>query len=316
MKLRREWKRRALRAGATWTFCAGIMLVPVAGLAQSKAEPPRAGTDETATWFAQGTAAHEAGKFAEAEELFLKVWAVRKAWDVAANLGLAQVNLGKHVAAAEHLAYALRWFPASEPAATKSVLERRLTASRAEIGAVKITVNVPGAEVRIGGELKGTTPIESELFVAAGELTVEARKEGYASARQTVRVAKGGNAALSFALVKQAAPPAERSVVPAAIAFGVGGAGLVLGAIGGGVATAKFGEIKEMCGESLVCPESARGTYDAANAASYVSTAGFIAAGVGAAVGVTLLLLPARKQASARIGVSLGPGFFNVKGSF
>jgi tetratricopeptide (TPR) repeat protein len=216
----------ALRAGAIWMCCTSSTLASGPAFAQAKAEPVNPPTDHATTWFEKGTSAHQAGKFAEAEEMFLKVWAVRKAWDVAANLGLAQVNLGKHAAAAEHLSFALRWFPASEAAGTRAVLERRLATSQAEVGALKIVVNVSGAEVRTGGDLKGTTPLDHEIFVAPGNVTVEVRKEGYETVRRTITIEKGQNETLSIELRPAAT---ERSKVPAYVVGSVGLAGLVVG---------------------------------------------------------------------------------------
>jgi len=189
---------------------------------------PEAPKDDADAWFAKGAAAQEAGRSAEAEELFLKVWAVKKAWDVAANLGLAQVNLGKHVEAAEHLTYALRWFPVSEPAATKAVLERRLAAAKAEVGTLQVTVSVEGAQVKVNGVAKGASPIEGEVFVAPGAVTIEVEKDGYEAVRRTLDVAKGGSETASLVLVPKVAP--ERSKVPAFVIGGVGLAGVALGA--------------------------------------------------------------------------------------
>ncbi len=174
--------------------------------------------------------------------MFLKVWAVKKAWDVAANLGLAQVNLGKNVDAAEHLAYALRWFPASEPAATKAVLERRLATARAEIGAVKVTVNVDGAQVRVNGVAKAASPLEGELFVAPGSVTIEVEKDGYEAVRKTVDVAKGGSAEAAITLLPKTAP--ERSKVPAYVIGGVGIASLIAGAVLIGVAEGEHARLR------------------------------------------------------------------------
>lgn len=206
---------------------------PTASASASATAAP-APADGPEAWFAEGAAAHKAGRFAEAEALFLKAWAVKKTWDVAANLGLAQVNLGKHVEAAEHLAYALQWFPASELAATKEVLERRLKSAREEIGALTVTVNVDGAEVRVNGEVKGTSPLQAELFVAPGDVTIEASKSGYEPVRRKLTVAKGANETPALTLAPTA--PKDRNKLPAYVIGGAGIAALIAGGVLIGVA--------------------------------------------------------------------------------
>lgn len=114
-------------------------------------------------------------------------------------------------------------------------------------------------------------------------------------------------------------PPPARSILGPAIAFGAGGAGLVVGAITGGMTLAKAGEIRALCGGDLDCPESARTKVglDGAKGIGYVSTAAFVVAGVGAAVGVVLLVLPAgKKDAPPRAAVTAAPGFVGVRGAF
>jgi hypothetical protein len=301
-------------------------------LASAPAEPPSsaaapqpsasqtagapAPADEAAVLFKKAVAAHEAGQLAEAEELFSKAWALKKTWDIAANLGLVAGRLGKHVAAAELLAQAARLLPPIEGSGTAAQLAKQLAAARAEVVAVKVRANVDGAEVRGGGEMKGHTPLESEVFVAPGTVTIEVKKDGYETVTQTLAAKKGDTKELSFALVVKQNLPPERSMAPPAIAFGVGGAGLILGAVAGGIATGQMDELRKKCGREFVCPEGARAEADAATTASRISTAGLVVAGLGAAVGATLLLISGGKKAPPRAALQLGPGFAGVKGVF
>lgn len=277
------------------------------------AAPARA--DETDALFDKGNAAYDAGKYEEALGHFAAVWKVRKTHDLAATMAQAELKLGRHAAAAEHLRYALAHFPLTGKAEMKKRMEEVFTDVRKNIATLRVKTNVKDAAIAIDGSPLDAATAREELFVSPGPRTIEVSAPGHSSVRRTIDAKAGDTQDVTFTLMAVEEPPA-RSMLPPAIAFGVGGAGLVMGAIGGGIAAAKFDELKRTCGEALVCPESARGTYDAANTASYFSTAGFVVAGVGAAVGVTLLLLPANKKASTRTGISLGPAFVSVKGSF
>jgi len=75
------------------------------------------------------------------------------------------------------------------------------------------------------------------------------------------------------------------------VAFGVGGAGLVVGAITGIIALGKAGDLKDQCtaGKSS-CPPTAQSDIDSYKSVGTISTIGFIVAGVGGVAGVVLLL--------------------------
>ncbi len=158
------------------------------------------------------------------------------------------------------------------------------------------------------------SPLTDEIFADAGTVTVEAGLDGYAPAKQQLVTKKGEARDVALEMVRQEAPQG-RSMLGPAIAFGIGGAGLVLGAVTAGVAVAGKNSLAEKCAPSGACDESARGELDTSIAMSRVSTAGFIVAGIGAAVGATLLLLP-NKDKSSRTALQLGPGFVGVKGVF
>ncbi|WP_441291965.1 PEGA domain-containing protein [Sorangium sp. KYC3313] len=132
----------------------------------------------------------------------------RPTFDVAYNVGSAAYQQGKHALAAEHLSFALRHWPLlSAVAHLKPTAQQRLAMSRAQVGALAVTVSAPLAEVRVDGKPAGKAPLAGEIFVEPGEHTIEARLDGYAPAQKTVRVAKGETAAvtLAMALVKSEA---------------------------------------------------------------------------------------------------------------
>jgi hypothetical protein len=102
------------------------------------------------------------------------------------------------------------------------------------------------------------------------------------------------------------------------IGFGVGGAGLLLGAITGGIAAGKASSIKEDCVDDA-CPPERRDDIDSATTLAHVATAGFVVAGVGATVGVVALLVgsssaSAEATAALPFDVRLGPGTLGLQG--
>jgi hypothetical protein len=113
-------------------------------------------------------------------------------------------------------------------------------------------------------------------------------------------------------------PPAEgsRSKVPALIGFGVGGAGLVLGAVTGIVALGKHSTLKNEC-PGGVCGPNASSDLSSYHTMGTLSTVGFIVAGAGAVAGVVLLFVgPKSPPKSAWITPFVAPGSAGVVGRF
>jgi hypothetical protein len=88
-------------------------------------------------------------------------------------------------------------------------------------------------------------------------------------------------------------PPPEaapaRSRTPAIIALSVGGAGIVAGAVAGGLALAQASDIKGRCGPTE-CLASDQGNRDAAMIKGWISTVGFGVGIAGVAAGVVLIV--------------------------
>lgn len=66
-------------------------------------------------------------------------------------------------------------------------------------------MNVPGAVVLLDGLEKALAPIEHEMFVEPGTRTIEAKRVGYADAKQVVEAAKGSAQVVTLTLVASAA---------------------------------------------------------------------------------------------------------------
>ncbi len=114
-------------------------------------------------------------------------------------------------------------------------------------------------------------------------------------------------------------PGTGRSIVGPAIAFGVGGAGLIVGAVTGGITFANAAEVRELCGGDLTCNKGQESevNLEGRKGIGYVSTAAFVVAGAGALVGTLLLVLSGgKKNEPAKAALSVGPGFITVKGAF
>lgn len=101
------------------------------------------------------------------------------------------------------------------------------------------------------------------------------------------------------------------------VAFGVGGIGLVVGAITGIASLSAVGDLEAACPDAS-CPAAEQGTIDDAETLANVSNVGFAVGAAGVAVGVVLLVLSwddEAASAAARV-IAPHPGGAAVRGQF
>lgn len=271
--------------------------------------------DDADRLFSEGRAAFNEQRYADGLRAFEQAWKIRKSYDIAGALAQTEMQLGKHRDAAEHLAFVLRTFPATGDDGLRKTLEAAFADVKKHVAAVRVVASVNGAEVRVDGVPVGHAPLADDIFVMPGTHMIEARLERHLTASKKLDAKEGTAERVELALVPESETTAAPSRLPAYVAFGAGGAGLLTGIITGAVSLAKYGDVKDACNAELVCPATLRGEADTGKALGHVSTAGFVLAGVGAAVGVTLLLVTPGKSAS-NAALSISPGFVGVKGAF
>jgi len=282
----------------------------------------------------QAQAAFDAGNFVESEKLWA---AATKLYSVAPtlSLGLArtQAKLGHVVAAQENYNKIIREWGnnPNPPPAFKDALEaakNEVGAVSAKVASVTLTVEGPTAPVvTIDGQTVPVAALGLKRPVDPGSHKVSATADGYNAAETTFSVAEGGTAAATLKMEK--APPGAvaagaggaaggTATEPGAdtgtgkgsmnktlafVAFGVGGAGLVVGSITGLLALGKAGDLKDKCPDKS-CPATEQDNVDSYKSMGTISTVGFVVAGVGGAAGLILLLTAPKDSASGNAAKS------------
>lgn len=285
--------------------------------------------DDVDRLFTEGTAALEAGKLEAALRAFQSAWKLRKTHDIAANLAQAELALGKHRDAAEHLAFALRSFPVTGKAEVRKQIEAMLTEQKKKVLAASVSVNEAGADVWIDGARAGAAPLAEPVLLEPGKHTMEVRLDGYVTDKRNFEGVAGETKAIEVTLAKrpEAAPPASasatataapapRSRVPAYVMGGVGIASLIAGAVLTGVGQAAGAEVRDdaprmpsgqpSCWRtpapgSPTLPECDAWRAKAAEAATLgnVGTGLFVVTGLTAAGVVAYLLWPSSPRSGA-----------------
>jgi len=153
--------------------------------------------------------------------------------------------------------------------------ERALVPNKLNPGQHRVTIHAPGM-----------IPHEQNVVLQ------ERQRRRLDVQLQPVRKAPPQATAPPAAVGPSAVEPADAraAISPLAwAAFGVGAAGLVVGTVAGAIAVSQDSALEDDCPNEL-CPEAKKPDFDRMVATANVSTAGFVVAGVGATVGVILLL--------------------------
>lgn len=220
-----------------------VLLATAPALAEAPASPPVELDKEVARLYSEGAEAADRGQWEEARTLFENAYKLQPRPRIAANLGRAELMVGKPCAAVEHLEVYLSEDKEADQGARRMVREV-LDKATAKIGMVRVRVDVDGADIFVNGHNEGKSPLKRPLCFAPGSYTVEARASGRKPAIKDV--ALGANSVLEVELSpavhrqdedRISKVPAWRTpVLVGGLALGVIGMGV---GIGFSVATAK-----------------------------------------------------------------------------
>jgi hypothetical protein len=274
--------------------CAALaapVLASAPTFAQSDAGSEAQKLAKSRQYFDQANKLYDEGKYPEAEQAYLAAWNLKKSYDVAGNLGMIEADLNHMRSAAEHLSYAIAEFPAGGRPAQRDALIKRLTDVRRSVGAFRIQVNKPGAEVFVDGVSVGLTPMKAEIFVDAGSHALEVRLEGYTTVQQTLVGLKGQTNDIQVTLVPPVVVAPKTGPNKGVLIAGgvVGGGAVLVGAVLMGLSASKGSSASSelsMFHMPNGCPPPGSATGACATLASDLSSkATFGNAGVGLLVG-------------------------------
>jgi hypothetical protein len=307
----------------------------------------------------EGELALEGKDFKAAEDRFRRADSLVHAPTLMLGLARALAGQGKFVEAQEAYNRIIReGLPPAAPTAFKKALadaKTEVDGVSSKIGGATISVHataggdVPSAKVLLDGSPVSNASLGVRRAIDPGSHLLQVSADGFKPAEVRFDVAEGASIDQPVTLeadLSAAQPPGTVAAtpMPAAtgaeqpgaagsskvrevlpwVAFGVGGAGLVTGAIAGGVAMGKHSDLANQC-VPQPCPLSAKGQLDSYHTIATVSTVGFIVGGVGVAAGVVLLLTkpktesagpPASSPTALRVVPTVGLGSIGAVGEF
>jgi hypothetical protein len=283
--------------------------------------------------------------YAKAEDEFRRADSLVHAPTLMLGLARSLAGQGKVLEAQEAYNRIVReGVAANAPAPFKQALEdakKEVKDVEPRIGGVTITVKdaaggaVASAKVTVDDTPLNTASLGIRRLVDPGDHLVRATADGYRAAEIHVNVPAGGSAEGAIVLEKDASQTvAPEATAPAAVgptaspaasssggvspwpwvSFGVGAAGLGVGVVAGLIAVGKHSDLSKSCSGS--CGPAQQGELDSYHSVGTISTIGFIVAGVGAAAGVTLLLVHPRADSAPAASLVVGPGSLAAVGRF
>jgi hypothetical protein len=272
------------------------------------------------------------GEYAAALEAYTGADRIMKVTSTGLAVGKTLMNLGRLLEARDKLIAVSRIPPQPDESPV-------LTQARTEAAELQLTiadripqltvqlVGVPASlvvDVRIDNRKLPAESVSLPRAVDPGSHTVTASARNYHSAKEFVTIEEGTKRTVTIALKPTNEPHRQKGkdddeplhispLVYAGVA--VAGAGLIVGAVTGGVSMSEASSVKEQCLDTK-CPAAAEEDADRAVTLAHVSTASFVVAGVGAAIAGVGLVLTFAVDQEADTAVVMGPGIVGLRGRF
>jgi hypothetical protein len=196
------------------------------------------------------------------------------------------------------------------------------------IPTARAIVKGPGAadaKLLMDGKLLDVSQIGEKMSLDPGHYRFEARIEDRKAVRE-IDLERGQDERVVLHLPEpevSSPPPVEGGEDSDALAWQIGGwaavglgaAGLAVGAVLGAIVLDEESDLEARCPDRR-CPPEAHDDAKSFDGKRIGSTVGFIAGGVFAAAGVTILLLAPGGPAEVAVQPLVGPGFVGLRGAF
>jgi hypothetical protein len=162
----------------------------------------------------EGVEARRRNDDAVAWEIFRRAYDLHQSPRSAAQMGLAEIALGRWTDAELHLEEALRADGDPWVRKNRQVLGASLDRVRNQFGSLQVLGNPSGAEVVVEGAVIGKLPMTSPIRIRTGECRLAVRARGYAEASRTVAITARNPTRETVDLVALTAPTENKTALP------------------------------------------------------------------------------------------------------
>jgi hypothetical protein len=201
------WAKRLLVGTAfAWNMCAASLLTAVEAHAQSDDAIIEIARER----FQEGVRYYDKKQYDKARASFLQAYALKRHPAVLLNLAQSELRSGHAADAAQHFDLYLREHKEAS-GLERQEAEKGLTAAKARVGQLDLTVDAAGADISVDGQSQGVSPLPSPLYLEPGKRTIEATK-GTQQASTQVEAVAGRQTSATLNLAAPATPtPASGS---------------------------------------------------------------------------------------------------------
>ncbi len=203
----------------TLGLAAALLLLPAVARAQS--EPSAEDRAEARRLGQQAMQAFGNEDYPTALTLLQRSYELNPIAGTLFNVGMTQRALFEFPAAIDTFRKLLAETP-DLPDEQRTQVEQFLAEMEAALVWITVAVNEPGATVLVDGIEVGLSPLPDAVRLRAGSHVIEARKDGFVEARETVQTAAGEQRQVSLALAPRVVAPTRLRVVadvPEAVVF-------------------------------------------------------------------------------------------------
>jgi len=201
------------------TFALGLgVSIAFAGPAKTPPEDDSISVDsakERRDWMNKGNAEYVQKHWEAARDNYLKAWAIKHHYTIAANIADVEMRLGHYAEAAGYLKYALANVPEAL-ADKRRAAEELLLECRNHLTAVRVAVDVTDATILVDGKDVGQTPLREDLLLEPGKHIISVAKQGYGN--QTKELSAEGSQVQITLTLEKAGPsgmaPSSASPLP------------------------------------------------------------------------------------------------------
>lgn len=125
---------------------------PAPAVAPAPAASAPTGEMELYQLYAEASKLHDAGRFDQAYERYLKIWAQKRGYDVAASMGDIDLRREQFALAATHFRFALDHIPVTQNKLYLATLQDGFEKARAKVAEARVTPHpsVPGLQISNG----------------------------------------------------------------------------------------------------------------------------------------------------------------------
>ncbi|MHB8876412.1 MAG: PEGA domain-containing protein [Myxococcaceae bacterium] len=189
-----------------------LLILALWALPSAAAKPDAAARDEAAGHFGKGISFFKSGDYQAALAEFKAAHRALPGFEVLYNIGISERRLYRYGDAVRSLNQYLEEGGKAVSRGRREDVRRELTEIRALVAEATVRVEGAPAEVKVDGEVVGTSPLPGPLLLGPGKHVVRAQREGEEPDEKAVEVVSGTNVEVVLAPRPKAQPQASLAI--------------------------------------------------------------------------------------------------------